>query len=39
MTVVSPIQYPANRLDRLIHDGLIPSPIFDWDFARKRNLV
>ena len=39
MSVIRPIQYPADRLDRLVRDGIIPPPVFDWDFARKRNLV
>lgn len=39
MSVVHPIEYPANKLDRLIADEIIFSPLFDWDFARKRNLV
>lgn len=39
MSMMRPIQYPANKLDRLIHDGIIPPPTFDWDFARKRNLI
>ena len=39
MSIIRPIQYPADRLDRFIHDGIIPAPLLDWNFARKRNLV
>lgn len=38
MTVISPIQYPADKISRWIHDGIIPPFEFDWDFARRGNL-
>ena len=39
MSVIRPIQYPADRLDRLIHDGIIPAPAMYWGLARKQNIV
>ena len=38
MSVIRPIQYPADKLDRLIHDGIISPPILDKNFAKLRNL-
>ena len=38
MSVIRPIQYPADKLDRQIHDGIISPPILDKNFAKLRNL-
>lgn len=38
MSVIRPIHYPADKLDRLIRDGIIPPPILDKNFAKLRNL-
>ena len=39
MSIIRPIQYPIDPLDRLINDGVMPPPILDKYFARTRNLV
>lgn len=38
MSVISPILYSTDKISRWVHDGIIPPPTFDWDFARRRNL-
>lgn len=37
MNAISPIQYPADKIGRMIQDGLLPPPALDLDFARRRN--